>query len=80
MGLCQGDPMSLRKKSPKVFRNPFFDNIYITCTAAKSSQKILGYFCYFQKSPQSKQSLDGQKFAQSGHPGPLQSFIPKQAK
>jgi hypothetical protein len=29
----------------------------------------MGYFCNFQKTFQSKQSPNGQKFAESGHPG-----------
>jgi hypothetical protein len=34
----------------------------------KSTQK-LGYFCNVQKAIRSKQSFDGRKSAQSGHPG-----------
>jgi hypothetical protein len=38
------------------------------CSCGKKKPKNAGYFFHFQKSVQSKQSPDGRKSAQSGHP------------
>jgi hypothetical protein len=46
---------------------PFKKNTVI-CNQYKSRPKFLGYFCNFLITAQSKPSLIGRKYAQSGHP------------
>jgi hypothetical protein len=44
------------------------NNTHNLCILGKKAAKKLGYFGNFYKTAQSKRSLIGRKFAQSGHP------------
>jgi hypothetical protein len=64
----QGDQMGSWKIAQNVAQPVFCQNLYINFTAGKSLPKNLGCFFNFQEAAQSKLLLNGQKFAQSGHP------------
>jgi hypothetical protein len=64
-GWKEGDQMILWKKSP----NTFFENWYITLTGKHTALKLGLLLSLIKTRAQSKQSPDGRKIAQSGHPG-----------
>jgi hypothetical protein len=70
LGHHQGDQMCFWKNRTKRSPTRFCQNQCITSTTEKGIPKMhIGYFSNFQKSAQRKQSPNGLKFAQSGHPG-----------
>jgi hypothetical protein len=60
----QSDQMRLWKNSPKCSPT----HLYTTFSWKKEPQLWTMHFCNFQKTDQRKQSPNGRKFAQSGHP------------
>jgi hypothetical protein len=76
----QGDQMSLWKKndySTYIQPVPFLSKLIRNMSRGKKEYKNLRYFCNFLNSAQRKQLLNGRKFAQSGHPGPIPTNKPE---